>query len=1002
MNRKMKRPSRRLIAALSIAALPVLVSSAQAQNQLVNGKKITLPPVGTITRTLPGAVSSYGIVPNIGSHAANLVASPDGKYAVATDLGFREYLSSIDTSNGMLVSQLSYGPPYSSGTFGLFFGLVFSPIANPDGSWTLYAAQGNNNTIAVLHLNPANGALTQVMSGALPLTIHSAGSVDFPAGLAISADGKYLYVANHQAEASNVAGSMSSFYVSTDGKFAYGAQIGRYNFTGVSSAVTLPAAIGGGTASNFPYAIAVKGNTVYVAGSTDGHVYAIDVTSAATPALIKEIATGSHPLGLLVSGSTLYVSNAHSDSISVVNTTTNTITNTIDLRPEGAKSLVGVTPNQMAISPDGTTLYAALSDMQAVALINTATNAIKGEIPVGWYPTAVVPTSDGKRILVANARGTQTRYPNPGQKVDTGAPALPPIGPGQYDESQYTLNQIEANVETIQEPNPIQLMKYTLMVLSNNQITPSTDSAAINPLYAISKANNDITHVFYIIRENRTYDQELGDVAQGNGDPSLVLFGSAVTPNIHRLAQQFVLLDNFYDIGDASMEGWDWSTTALSNEHIARNQPYNYSGRGSNYDSEGYVNGYSVGGFPAGAQGYYVYDANGLATTPYFAAGRTSGGVALPAIPDAGGHPNGRIPDTILRAGGTVRDYGALLTNGYPDYPAFQPGGHYDASMGPYNPASPGASGYTDVDFSGFDTNFAESPAAALYGLSAAQLKVLSPHVAYGNYGSQDRFTEWNREFQAMVANDPANTDPTKNDLPTIPNFELVRFGRDHTGGVNAGHASAKAEVADNDYACGKLVEAIRNSKIWAHSAIFILEDDAQNGPDHVDSHRSVGYVISPYIKANSVSHKFYNTTAFLRNIELLLNAEPLTQYDAIASPLDAWDLTGPNNNPDLTAILPAQNIVTEVLTPGSYETARQNREFKRLMALASKMDLVHADAADPALLNEMIWKSVKGMDSRMPAPKHSGPIDVLIARKSIKASKAGKKAARVVRDSDD
>ena len=214
----------------------------------------------------------------------------------------------------------------------------------------------------------------------------------------------------------------------------------------------------------------------------------------------------------------------------------------------------------MTVSPDGKTLYAALSDFDAVAAIDVATNRIKGEIPVGWYPTAVVVSPDGKRILVSNARGSQTRYPNPGQQVNT--PRL--------DASQYPLNLIEATVQTIPIPPALKLTQYTQQVLSNNQITPRTDDPTVNPLFGISKANGGITHVFYVIRENRTYDQVLGDLNtpangnRGNGDPSLTLFGSDVTPNIHALVNRFVLLDNFFDFGDASMEGWDWSTAAIS------------------------------------------------------------------------------------------------------------------------------------------------------------------------------------------------------------------------------------------------------------------------------------------------------------------------------------------------------------------------------------------------------------------------------------------------------
>ena len=779
---------------------------------------------------------------------------------------------------------------------------------------------------------------------------------DFIAGLAISADGRYLYAVNHQARATNAPGSL----IIVDLSLANPVQAGRFNFTqanGITRAVTLPATpgfFGAGTASNFPYAVTVKGSTAYVASTHDNTVYALNVSNPASPTLTAEIPAGNNPMGLALNGNTLYVANAHADTISVVNTLNNTVTGGIDLRPMGAKTINGVTPNQLTLSPDGRTLYAALSDFDAVALIDTATNKIKGEIPVGWYPTAVVASADGQRILVANARGSQTRYPNPGQQVNT----------PRNDPSQYSLNQIEATVQTIPVPTALKLAQYTQQVLSNNKILSNTDDPANNPLFNISKAKGGITHIFYIIRENRTYDQILGDLNtpaygnRGNGDPSLTLFGADVTPNIHALVNRFVLLDNFFDFGDASMEGWDWSTAALSSQHMARNQPYNYSSRGANYDSEGTVNNYPVAGFPAGA-----FDQN---NTPL---------PALPAINDLAVGPNGRIWDTILAARNTVRNYGTMIAAGYPAVAGFQPGKHYDGSAN-FDPA---IHGNTDLDFAPYNNGIAESPAEWIYAAQTpapTDLRFL-PSTANRRYGqftptttvngtvtnACNRFGEWNREFQAMLANDSSGA--------SVPNFEVVRFGRDHTQGINANGPSAKAMVSDNDYAIGKLVEAISNSPIWAHSAIFVLEDDAQNGPDHVDSHRSVGFVYSPYIKQGSYSGKFYTTNSILRTIELLLNARPLTHYDAIANYIDAWD-TAPNNIAPYTAILPAKALVTEVLSSGSLYAKADRKEFNRLVQLAAKMDFIHADANDPDLLNEMIWKSVKGMGSKLPAPKHT------------------------------
>ncbi len=997
------------VAASAQTPMPTTSGGQKGVNQLINGKKITLPPIGTLTQPLgtsPAYTRGAGstpFIPNIGSHAANMIATPDGKFAIATDLGFREYLSAVDTTTGALVSQIGYGGNGSS--TGLFYGLAFNPVKNSDNTWTLYAAQGSyhvtsgttkSTAIAVVKVDATTGTLT----AGTPLSINTVAS-DFTAGLALSADGQYLYVVNHQATATNMPGSLIVVSLAT------GVQVGRFDFTkanGITKAVTIPQTTytkvdgtqatytNAGTASNFPYAIAVSGATAYVASTQDATVYALNVAAPTAPTLAAQIAVGATayatPMGLLVTGGTLYVANAHDDSISVVNTATNAVTATIDLRPAGAKSVSGVTPNQMTVSPDGKTLYAALSDMNAVALIDTTTLKIKGEIPVGWYPTAVVASTDGKRILVSNARGTSTRYPNPGQTVNKAV----------VDNAQYSLNQIEADVETINVPTALKLTQYTQQVLSNNLITPNTDSKTNNPLYAISKASGGITHVIYIIRENRTYDQVLGDLNtpaegnRGNGDPTLTLFPRPTTPNTHAIVDRFALLDNFYDVGDASMEGWDWSTSAINSEHNVRNQPYNYSGRGANYDSEGTVNNYEANGLPAGAT-----DQN---NNP------------LPALPplasDLATGVNGRISDTILKAGNTVRNYGNLLNhtyNGsvYPAVASLQPGNHYDGSA----VFSPALFGNTDLDFAGYGTGIAESPAPWMYaaqsGAAASVLKYLPTgnNAKYGQYTKTytiggvptfgyDRYSEWKREFDLMLLNDPTGA--------SVPNFEMVRFGRNHTAGINAGSSSAKAQIADNDYAVGLLVDAISHSPIWAHTAIFVLEDDAQNGPDHVDSHRSDSYVISPYVKQGVINSKMYSTNSTLRTMELLLNAAPLTQYDAVANVYDIFD-NAPNNIAPYNAILPSAAFVTEVLTSGSTYAKANPKEWNRLVNLEKTLNFADADANDPAIMNELVWKSVKGLGAKVPAPKVSKFIK---ARNKKAAKSATKSAAKTARKDDD
>ena len=252
----------------------------------------------------------------------------------------------------------------------------------------------------------------------------------------------------------------------------------------------------------------------------------------------------------------------------------------------------------------------------------------------------------------------------------------------------------------------------------------------------------------------------------------------------------------------------------------------------------------------------------------------------------------------------------------------------------------------------------------------------LYPRQTYGHYAQSSRFTEWNREFQQMLTNDPTGN--------SVPAFETVRFMHDHTQGLSAGVHTPRAEVADNDYGVGQFVEAVSRSAIWNSTAIFVIEDDAQDGPDHVDGHRSTCYVISPFIKRASVDHTFYNTDSVLKTMELLLNIPPMNQYDAVATPILDFG-TDPSQNGGLyTATLPDAGILGEIAP-----TVTASSLLFPLEQLSAKMDFGHPDSAPPALLNEVIWKSVKGVHSKMPATHHSGLIP------------ASPKAAHTAKDSD-
>ena len=367
------------------------------------------------------------------------------------------------------------------------------------------------------------------------------------------------------------------------------------------------------------------------------------------------------------------------------------------------------------------------------------------------------------------------------------------------------------------------------------------------------------------MKENRTYDQVLGDLPQGNGDPKRCIFGREVTPNQHALAERFVLLDNFYDSGDVSGDGWAWSTQAMANENVARNVPYQYSSRGRRYDFEGQNNDYPTGGFPAKNA-----DGQPLSDDPRFKDG------AKP-VPDVGAAPGGHLWDLARKHNISYRNYGFFASDGvtsggriilpdnYPAVAGLQPGGH-------------DLEGITDVDFRRFDLDYPDSDARPMLFKQTGDDVYLTGTKAIGKHRAPSRFREWKTEFDEMLAKDPTGN--------AVPAFMTVRFCTDHTAGMSAGKHTPRSMVADNDYAVGQLVDAISHSPIWKNTAIFIIEDDAQNGPDHVDIHRSTCYVVSPYIKAKSIDHSFQNTVSVIKTMELLLNLPPMCQFDAAAADL--------------------------------------------------------------------------------------------------------------------
>jgi hypothetical protein len=603
---------------------------------------------------------------------------------------------------------------------------------------------------------------------------------------------------------------------------------------------------------------------------------------ASTLAPKGEIVVGEHPnaMALSADGKRLFVACANTNAVWAIDLASGKATEQIStaLFP---KAPPGATPNAVAVSPDGRRLAVANADNNTVALVDISKpgdSRVMGFIPTGWYPTGVLFGRDGSQMFVLSGKGL-TSMANP-----RGPQAGIEGGQGQYSGSI-----LEGALSILDTPDAATLETYTRTVYD---VTPYTDDTRLAPAAASGPSPiparvgeaSPIKHVFYIIRENRTYDQILGDLDRGNGDPTLTLFGETVTPNAHAIAREFVTLDNFYVNAEVSYSGHAFSTGAYANDFVEKIWPTNYGGRGGVYLSEG----------------------GGHMRTSY-------GNVAAP--------PNGYIWDACVRKGISVRSYGEFVARDTTRRSVAEPSTDPESQTGlaPVKASVPGLEGRVHPTFPPFDLKISDQTRADL----------------------------WLAEFRQFEKNGQ------------LPALTIMRLGNDHTNGTAAGSPTPRAMIADNDLALGRIVDAISHSVYWQDSAIFVLEDDSQNGPDHVDAHRSPAFVISPFARRGIVDSTLYTTTGMLRTMELILGLEPMTQYDAAATPMYAAFQRTP------------------VATPFVKRDARvrldeMNRASAPGAAASARMDFDEADLTPELELNEILWKSVHGARAVMPPPVHA------------------------------
>ncbi len=811
--------------AILAAAAVVVGAGAVAWAQLA--EKFAGPQGDGTSITPTGLrVTPVGSQEKLGERPYGMALSPDGEQIlIANDGVYKQSVMLIDANTGTVTDTIPYFTPE-----GVSFGVAWAP----DGE-RAYVSAAPNDKVRVFDV--AGGSLEETD----PFELDNEDV--WPTGLAVSEDGAKLYVAE------NVGNALTIIDTAT----------GEQSRVLISDRVCPVLKVGfdssRGKRCNFAYGVTLShdGGTAYV---TNWGKRSVAVVDTASEEHLDNIAVGTHPSAMALSptGEDLYVANSDSDTVSVVDTATNEATRSFSMRPyPGAPD--GASPNALAVAPDGETLYVANAGNNDVAVVRLAgedrlADEVAGLIPTAWYPTGVAVANDGSNLYVANAKGLGAG-PNPRGPDPTKNPESTP--------GQYIGSMIDGTLSTIGVPDEEQLAAYTEQVVDNNQFDKRYGNSA--------DVLENIEHVIYIVKENRTYDQVLGDLPRGNGDPSLTLFDYRSAPNHHKLARQFVTLDNLYAAGEVSTDGWEWSTAANASTFTQKSWPTLYGGRGYFYTAEG----------------------TSLANSP------------------SRNPENAYIWDALSKAGLSFRNYGFWTTS--------------EAPVEVYN--EPNLARNTDREFPGYNLSIRD----------------------------QVRYRIWLEEFRRYKASGE------------MPAAQFVRFSNDHTCGTDPACPTPQAMMADNDWAMGKLIDKVSHSEFWDSTAIFVIEDDAQDGPDHVDAHRTVGYVVSPYTQTSEVDSTFYSSASMLRTMEMVFGLAPLTYFDATASPL----LNSFTDEPDFgayNAVKPAQPL------------GEMNQPEAPMARASSRMDFSREDIAPWHTLNRAIWKGVKGAGSKMPAPQHNLSIE--------------------------
>src|SRR5215472_11451939 len=1011
----------RIIASLLAAIILSVLSLAFSEDDSVSnapasgGRPIT--PAGSIVLDATTGTAAAGSLP------VAFVRSPDhtakdggGRYLISVNSGYGLQFSAATSREQQSISVLDLNARPSPRVIqNVYFpspqsaqvGAAFSPSADPTGAYAFYVSGGFENKIWVFRFRPndpqpisppSDGPDTQVTAPFISVRGFSREATSpryndneepvYPLGIALSADSDALFLANNLGDSLGIIRSLRN---------------NRY-MTRVD--------LSDGRAGHFVYPYGVEAwsapgsretQKVFVSCWATASVAAVDLIHPDKP--VTFVPVGRHPTTMLLnSGRTrLFVANSDEDSISVIDTLRDRVIETISVRLS-EKSLPGGAPEGLALSADGTTLYVADAHSNAVAVVSlgpaakgvsqhneeasdddeepTGRSQVRGFIPTGQYPSALAVANGW--LFVANGKGigfeASSVIANDSGRAPNTANDRFPAGTGSVHQGgEYVGALIAGTISQIAEPDPSTLVRYTSQVMRNDGLIGTSDVS----LFA---GPSPIRHVIYIIRENRTYDQVFGDVEKsGNGQPAdgdsdLAIFGDGsaasrpdgsaqeITPNAHALALRFGLLDRFFVNSEASPDGHNWTDAAFSSDYVDKTYRWNYSHRGRTYDFQG------INREPE------IWASRGQA--PIIPVPATSDDLThliQRYVPYLNGAPDVAEPGTLYlwdaaaRSGLTYRTSGEFVAtisqaeidafnlNRERTYPDVTPTvvafalkksleGHFSSTHREFDLYTPDSM-TTDSYRSAMDSH---SPSVALISSSNSDPR----------FRGYSRISSWFEEFRRHVEA------RQKGEADSFPAFNIVYLPNDHTNGFHVHMPTPQFYVADNDYALGLLVEGVSSSPYWKDTAIFVLEDDAQNGPDHVDAHRSPALVISAYNRPGALVHHYHNTVSLIRTMELLLGISPMNQLDASASPIDIFQ-----SQLDMTpykAIVPKvalNNLVVE--PPADRETARWIRESER-------QDFAFADLANPDVLNRVIWFSVRGDNQPYPTLSHLPAFDVM------------------------